>query len=91
MPYVYRSTGGPITGLYSHPLKDLPEEFLPDDNPEVVSFRNPPPPILDEVYDNTLQNQQLLKALVLCLNDGSIVPGANVSNAALKAAIKAKM
>lgn len=35
--------------------------------------------------------RDILKALVLCINDGSIVPGANVSNAALKAAIKAKL
>jgi hypothetical protein len=33
----------------------------------------------------------VLKALVLCLNDGSIVPGASVGGAMLKAAIKAKM
>jgi len=34
---------------------------------------------------------RVLKAVVLALNDGSLAPGANVSNAALKAAIKAKM
>ena len=34
---------------------------------------------------------QFLKAYVLAVNDGSIVPGSNMTGAALKAAIKAKM
>ena len=33
----------------------------------------------------------LLRAYVLAINDGSIVPGSNMSGAALKAAIKAKL
>jgi len=32
-----------------------------------------------------------LKAYVLAVNDGSIVPGSNMTGAALKAAVKAKM
>ena len=54
-------------------------------------FNDRPPPSLDEIYDQTMQNQKLLKAFVLCINDGSIIPNTNVSGAALKAAIKAKM
>ncbi len=57
----------------------------------VTTIPPPPPPTLDEIYDQTIQNQKVLKALVLCLNDGSIVPGANVTKSALKTAIKAKM
>lgn len=52
----------------------------------------PPPPLtLDDIYDQTLKNSRVLKAFILCINDGSIVPGANVSVANLKAAIRAKM
>ena len=50
-----------------------------------------PGPTDDKIYDQVMQNQKVLKAFALCINDGSIVPGANVSNAALKAAVKAKM
>ncbi len=32
-----------------------------------------------------------LKAVVLCINDGTIIPGANVAPAALKAAVRAKL
>lgn len=48
-------------------------------------------PTNEEIYDATVQNQKLLKAVVLSLNDGTFVPGANISNAALKAIIVAKM
>jgi hypothetical protein len=53
----------------------------------------PPPagPTTEEVYNQAMQNSKVLKALALALNDGSIVPGSNMTNAALKAAIKAKM
>ena len=49
------------------------------------------PPTNDEIYDQTIQTQRLLKAVVLSLNDGTFVPGANIGNAALKAIILAKM
>lgn len=70
------------------------EDWLVDMTAKTIAYDPLPPdpgPTLDEIYDRTLQSQQLLRALVLCLNDGSIVPGANVSNSDLKAAIKAKM
>ena len=51
----------------------------------------PPPPTTDEIYDAVIQNQKVLKAIVLSLNDGTLVPGANVSNATLKAIVKANM
>ena len=51
----------------------------------------PPPPTNDEIYDQVIQNQKVLKAYVLAVNDGSIVPGSNMTNAALKAAVKAHM
>jgi len=50
-----------------------------------------PPPTNDEIYDDVMRNQRVLKAFALCINDGTIVPGANVTPAALKAAVKAKM
>lgn len=90
MPYVKRDNSL-IVGLFNQRQQGIAEEFLPDNDAEVVAFRNPPPPTNDEIYDRTIQNQALLKALVLSINDGSIVPGANVSNARLKSAIKAKM
>ncbi len=48
-------------------------------------------PTKDETYDQVLQNQKVFKAYVLAVNDGSIVPGSNMTGAALKAAVKAKM
>ncbi len=58
-------------------------------------FTSPPepsaPPTNDEVYDEVIQSQKVLKAFVLCINDGTIIPGANVSGAELKIAIKSKM
>ena len=51
----------------------------------------PPPPTNDQIYDQVIQNEKVLKGYVLAINDGSIVPGSNMTNAALKAAVKAKM
>jgi hypothetical protein len=88
MPYVHRKAGV-ITGLTRWPNGST--ELLPESDPEVIAFKNPPPPTNDEIYDEVIQNHKVLKALVLCLNDGTIVPGANVSGAELKSAIKDKM
>jgi hypothetical protein len=43
MPYVSRDTGGNINGLFAAP-QDFAKEFLPDDDPEVVAYLEPPPP-----------------------------------------------
>lgn len=40
---------------------------------------------------NIIMTEPGLVAFIKCINDGSIVPGANASNAALKAAIRGKL
>ncbi len=67
------------------------QEWLDDGNTLGPADPPPPAPTLDEIYDQTILNQRVLKALALALNDGSFVPGSDLSNAQLKAAIKAKM
>ena len=91
MPYVYRDSGGKVKGTASHPPTDAPEEFLADDDPEVLAYLNPPPPTNDEIYDRVIKNQKVFKGYVLAVNDGSIVPGSNMTGAQLKTAVKAKM
>jgi len=49
------------------------------------------PPTLDDIYDQTIQNQRVLRAYILAVNDGSITPGSNMTGAALKTAVRAKM
>ena len=52
----------------------------------------PPPPLTnDQIYDQVIQNRKVFKGYVLAVNDGSIVPGSNMTGAQLKAAVKAKM
>lgn len=51
----------------------------------------PTPPTNDEIYDQVIQNQKVFKGYVLAVNDGSIVPGAGMTGAQLKTAVKAKM
>lgn len=51
----------------------------------------PTPPTNDEIYDQVIQAQKVLKAVVLSINDGTFVPGAGVTGAVLKAIIKANM
>lgn len=65
--------------------------WVADGNTPEAADPAPPPPTNDEIYDQVLQNQRVFKAFVLAVNDGSIVPGANMTPAALKAAVKAHM
>lgn len=52
----------------------------------------PPTPLtLDQIYDDMLTTNRVVKALVLAINDGSLVPGSNKTPAQLRAIIKAKM
>lgn len=48
-------------------------------------------PTLDQIYDETILTQRVLRALVLALNDGTFVPGSNYTGAQIKARIKSKM
>ena len=69
--------------------------YTPEEESEqdaVDAAYTPPMPLTSaEVYDQTMQNNKLLRALVLALNDGSLIPGANATGVQLKAVIKAKM
>ncbi len=51
----------------------------------------PPPPTNDEIYDQVIQNQKVLKAVVLSINDGTLVPGADAAGGTLRSIIKANM
>jgi hypothetical protein len=43
MPYVSRNDQAGINGVYANLQPGYAEEFLPDDDPEVVAFLNPAP------------------------------------------------
>lgn len=61
MPYVQRGSGV-IVGVFTALQPGFAEEFLPDDNPEVMAFLNPPTPIdpeLDSVGTGKTANQIL--------------------------------
>lgn len=45
MPYVQRNENGTVNGVARWETMGVAEEFLVDDDPEVVAFLNPPPPI----------------------------------------------
>jgi hypothetical protein len=45
MPYVSRDGSDSINGLYANLQPGFAEEYLPDDDPEVMAFLNPPRPI----------------------------------------------
>ena len=48
MPYVQRDDDGNINGIYANLQPGYAEEYLPDNNPEVLAFmeaQNAPPPV----------------------------------------------
>lgn len=66
------------------------------DGTQIVSVANPgppspTPPTLDEIYDNTLLTQKVLRAVVLALNDGTLPIATNKTGPQLRAIIKARM
>ena len=66
-------------------------EWLAVPNTPDAADPAPAPPSNSEIYDTVILTQRVLKAVVLALNNGDIVPGGNVSGAALKAAVIANM
>lgn len=57
MPYVSRDESGNINGMFANKQPGFAEEYLPDDDPEVVAFLNPPAPInpaLDSMQPKTI-------------------------------------
>ena len=53
MVYVERDEHGALVGLYANPQEGCAEEELPDDDAEVVAFRNP---VSITDYENAIQN-----------------------------------
>ena len=67
------------------------QDWLAEGNTPLPADPPPAPPTNDEIYDQVITNQKVFKGYVLAVNDGSIVPGSNMTGAQLKAAVAAKM
>jgi hypothetical protein len=61
MPYVSRDESGTVNGTYAVAQPGYAEEFLPDDDPEVIAFLetvNQPPPSTPPPEDVVLYNHE---------------------------------
>ncbi len=76
-----RPRDGPRDWLVDPVLKTLSVDLIPPT----------PPPTNDEIYNQVIQNQTVLRAYMLAVNDGSIIPGGNMGVVQIRAAVKAKM
>jgi hypothetical protein len=63
MAYVERRAGT-IFGVYALRQPGYAEEELPDNHPDVLAFRSPPPPSKSEKIDNRLNGDGDFEALV---------------------------
>lgn len=68
----------PITGQQ---IRDIVTAYVPPTQDEIN----------DEIYDQLTQQNKVLKALIMALNDGTFVPGSNYTNAQIKQGIKNRM
>lgn len=63
MPFVQRIDGR-VVGLYANPQESYAEEFLPDDNAEVIAYLNPPTPTITAVSARQFKLQLLQAGLL---------------------------
>lgn len=90
MPYIYRDTEGEITG-FSKWKNDDSQEFMAEDHEEMVEFKKEKIKTKDEKIEKKFVNDEVFSALVDALNDGSFVPGGNLSKSEIEAIISSKM
>lgn len=69
MPFVERDQQGSVTALYARPQPGRAETKLSDDHPDVVAFRNPPPPTKRDLVRQRLQEDPDFRALVAVVRD----------------------
>jgi hypothetical protein len=79
--FVQRNGQGTIVGLYGNPCVGIAEEALPDDNPGIVAFLNPPPSITD--YQDAIQSHIDATAVSKQFNDGVTLASYKASTNAL--------
>ena len=88
MKYAHRNSEGKLLKLTNQPNGS--GEQIEDDDQEVIDFLDDSQ-TMEQVYDKTISGNKLIKALVLSLNDGSFIPGNNLTGQELKQIILSKM
>ena len=76
-----RPASGPRDWLIDPVTKTLSVDIVPP----------VPPPTKEEIYNQVIKSQLVLKGYILAVNDGSIIPGGNMGVVQIRAAVKAKM
>ncbi len=69
MPYVERDGEGKVKGLYARPQEGIPKEYLPQDDAEVVAYRNPPPTTMETKRAEDVAALGTRVALIQEIND----------------------
>ncbi len=67
------------------------QEWLAEGNTPEPADPPPAPPTNEEIYDQTLKNSKVLKILIMALNDGTFVPGSNLTPTQIRNYIASKM
>lgn len=83
---------GSITGVFGRP-QYADQEMLPNDDAEIVAFLEAinAEPSNELLYDQSLQQNKVLRALITALNEGALTPGLSITETELKAIICSKM
>lgn len=79
MVYVQRNTHGAVVGLYANIQEGCADEELPDDNAEVVAFRNPVgitdyENAIQDLVDSTAREKQFRDGVTLASYTASTKP-----------------
>jgi hypothetical protein len=57
MPFVQRTSSGTVCGVFANAQPGYAEEYLADNDPAVISFLNPPPPVPVSISDRQFFQQ----------------------------------
>lgn len=95
MPYVKRKEGI-VVGEFPRKQEGYAEEFLDEDHPDVVAFRNPPPPTdeerIDAAFPKTDTARVIFEALFELSNRVVTLEGGNpIDRSQLRNWLKAKL
>lgn len=77
--WIERSPDGPIKGVYANKQEGYAEEQIAGDDPAVIAFLNPPPPVPQSISDRQFFQQLAVMGIITqdaaLASNAAVIPG----------------